>query len=516
MKDRGEWRALSRIRSILIANRGEIAVRVIRTCRAMGIETVAVYSEADADAVHTRLADLALPIGPAPSAESYLRIDRILDAAREAKADAIHPGYGFLSQNGDFADACEAAGITFIGPPGRVHRLMGDKKAARQEVQRFGVPVVPGYDGDDQSDERLMVEAGKAGFPLMIKPSRGGGGKGMHVVSSLDEFRAALPRARRESLSAFGSDVMVLERFVQKPRHVEVQVLFDAHGNGVHLFERECSVQRRHQKVFEETPSPALDADLRQRLCAAGVAAAAAAKYVNAGTVEFLLDPSGEFYFLEMNTRLQVEHPVTEMTLGLDLVRLQIEVAEGKPLPFQQFELSPRGHAIEARLNAEDPRHGDAPSPGRILHFEEPRGPFLRCDSGVASGSVVPEYYDPMIAKIIASGPTREAARATLEAALRELVVLGIATNRERLLQILASAEFRSGRIHTGVLEEIGPLPPEEEAVPEDLAAIAAGLAALGASGAVGTLGTFSGSTASAPGASPRDPWTVPSGWRLA
>ncbi len=468
----------------------------------MGIETVAAYSEADASALHVREADRAVLIGPAPSSESYLRIDRVLRAAKEAGVDAIHPGYGFLSQNGDFADACHDAGITFIGPRGEVHRLMGDKKAARQQVQRFGVPVVPGYDGDDQHHDRLSAEASRIGFPLMIKPARGGGGKGMHVTHSTAEFDAILPRARRESQSSFGSDVMVLERFVQKPRHVEVQVLFDQHGNGMHLFERECSVQRRHQKVLEETPSAALDQDLRQRLCAAGVAAASAAKYVNAGTVEFLLDATGEFFFLEMNTRLQVEHPVTEMTLGLDLVRLQIEIAEGQPLPFAQGQLIPRGHAIEARLNAEDPRHGDAPSPGRIRHFEAPSGPFVRCDSGVATGSVVPEYYDPMIAKIIASGPTRDAARTSLIAALRDLVVLGIATNREKLIQILESEPFRSGRIHTGVLDEIGPL-PEEPASADDLALIFAALEA-------SPTASPSGAAAPAP-----DPWASTSTWRM-
>ncbi|HQZ16955.1 MAG TPA: biotin carboxylase N-terminal domain-containing protein [Vicinamibacteria bacterium] len=494
------------IRSVLIANRGEIALRVIRTCRAMGIRTVAVYSEADAGALHVREADSAIPIGKAASSESYLRIDRILEAAKEAGVDAIHPGYGFLSQNGDFADACAAAGFTFIGPKGDVHRLMGDKKAARQQVQKFAVPVVPGYDGEDQSDARLAAEASRIGFPLMIKPSRGGGGKGMHVTNNAAEFEAVLPRARRESLSSFGNDFLVLERFVQKPRHVEVQVLFDQHGKGVHLFERECSVQRRHQKVIEETPSVALDADLRQRLCAAGVAAAAAANYTNAGTVEFLLDSSGEFYFLEMNTRLQVEHPVTEMTLGIDLVRLQIEISEGKPLPFEQWHLNPRGHAIEARLNAEDPRHHDAPSPGRILHFEPPQGPFVRSDSGVATGSVVPEYYDPMIAKIIASGPTRDAARTSLVEALRDLVVLGIATNREKLIQILESEPFRSGRIHTGVLEEIGPLPAEVPPPAGDLALIAEALEA-----APPPSGAAAATEEKAP-----DPWAAANSWRLA
>ncbi len=472
----------------------------------MGIRTVAVFSEADAGALHVREADRALPIGKAPSSESYLRIDRILEAAKEAGVDAIHPGYGFLSQNGDFADACASAGFIFIGPKGDVHRLMGDKKAARQQVQKFAVPVVPGYDGEDQSDPRLAAEASRIGFPLMIKPSRGGGGKGMHVTNSAAEFEAVLPRARRESLSSFGNDFLVLERFVSKPRHVEVQVLFDQHGKGVHLFERECSVQRRHQKVLEETPSVALDADLRQRLCAAGVAAAAAANYTNAGTVEFLLDSSGEFYFLEMNTRLQVEHPVTEMTLGIDLVRLQIEIAEGKPLPFEQWHLNPRGHAIEARLNAEDPRHHDAPSPGRILLFEPPHGPFVRCDSGVATGSMVPEYYDPMIAKIIASGPTRDAARTSLIEALRDLVVLGIATNREKLIQILESEPFRSGRIHTGVLDEIGPLPAEVPPSAEDLALIAEALEAAPSSG---------NPEAPRSEAAP-DPWAAANSWRLA
>ena len=496
------------IRSVLIANRGEIAVRVIRTCRAMGIETVAVYSEADAGALHVREADRAIAIGKAPSSESYLCIDRVLDAAMQAGAGAIHPGYGFLSQNGDFADACVAAGVAFIGPKGDVHRLMGDKKAARQQVSARGVPVVPGYDGDDQGDERLLAEAQCIGFPLMIKPSRGGGGKGMHVTQSAEEFAAVLGRARRESSSSFGSDVLVLERFVQKPRHVEVQVLFDEHGNGVHLFERECSVQRRHQKVLEETPSIALDEALRGKLCAAGVAAAAAVNYTNAGTVEFLLDPSGDFYFLEMNTRLQVEHPVTELTLGLDLVRLQVEVAEGRPLPFAQKDLVPRGHAIEARLNAEDPRRNDAPSPGRVFLFEEPRGPFVRCDTGVTTGSVVPEYYDPMIAKIIASGQTREAARHNLIDAVRATCVLGIATNRERLIQILESEAFATGRIHTGVLDEIGPLPPEPDADPRDLTLIVAELERQASANVADGTGALTPALF--------DPWSSRNSWRLA
>jgi acetyl/propionyl-CoA carboxylase alpha subunit len=429
----------------------------------MGIETIAVHSEADEGALHARVADRSVLIGPGPSAESYLRGDRIIDAARSAGADAVHPGYGFLSQNGDFADAVAAAGLVFIGPPGDVHRRMGDKAGARRLMIEHGVPVIPGYDGDDQGDARLLAEARRVGFPLIVKPSRGGGGKGMRIVRREAEVLKAVESARREAASSFGSDVLVLERFVERPRHVEVQVLFDSRGQGVHLFERECSVQRRHQKVFEESPSPALEDALRERLCEAGLRAARAAAYVNAGTVEFLLAPSGEFFFLEMNTRLQVEHPVTEMTLGLDLVRLQIDVASGAPLPVSAAGLKPRGWAIEARVNAEDPLQGDAPSPGNIVHFEAPQGPFVRCDLGVATGSVVPPFYDPMIAKIIATGATRIDAIANLDVALRDTVVFGVATNRDRLLQILRSDCFRAGDIHTRLLddpESEGGLPP--------------------------------------------------------
>lgn len=493
-----------KIRRVLVANRGEIAVRIMATCRAMEIETVAVYSEADRSALHVRRADRAVEIGSAPSSESYLRGDRIIEAARAEGADAIHPGYGFLSQNGDFADAVAEAGLIFIGPPGHVHRTMGDKMGSRRLMSGSGVPVVPGYDGDDQSDARLLSECERIGFPILVKPSRGGGGKGMRVVRDSSEVSRALESARREALSAFGSDVLVLERFVSKPRHVEVQVLFDSHGNGVHLFERECSIQRRHQKVFEETPSPALvgNKELRLRLCEAGVAAARAAKYVNAGTVEFLLAPSGEFFFLEMNTRLQVEHPVTEMTLGLDLVRLQIEIASGARLPFAQKDLHPRGWAIEARLNAEDSHRQDAPSPGALVRFDAPRGPFVRCDTGVESGSDVPPYYDPMIAKIIGTGATRADALATLVAALRSTVAHGVATNRDRLLQIATSDAFRAGSIHTRLLDdgEISPLLSVGE--PSDAEWIAAFIAASSgaATGSVETEVATSGSN--------HDAWT--------
>jgi acetyl-CoA carboxylase biotin carboxylase subunit len=464
-------------RKLLIANRGEIAVRVARTCRVLGIPTVAVYSEADRGARHTREADEAVPIGPAEAARSYLSLEAILDAARKVRADAVHPGYGFLSQNADFADAVAAAGLAFIGPPGSVHRAMGDKRGARRLMAAAGVPVVPGYDGDDQADERLLAEAGRIGWPVMVKPSRGGGGKGMRVVTRMEDFAQALASSRREARAAFGDDVMVLERLVERPRHVEVQVLADGHGAVLHLLERECSIQRRHQKVVEETPSPALGPETRSALCAAGVAAARAASYVNAGTVEFLLDPRGRFYFLEMNTRLQVEHAVTEVVTGLDLVRLQILVAAGRPLPFGQDAVRGQGHALECRLYAEDPENDDLPSPGRILHLAEPAGPGIRFDSGVATGSEVTVHYDPMLAKLITWGHDREESIQRMASALEGTAVLGVVTNLGRLRAILAHPAFRAGELHTGFIDEhLDEVSPHECPPPE---AIAAALLAL-------------------------------------
>ncbi len=464
-------------KKILIANRGEIAVRVARTCRAMGIPTVAVFSEADRGAFHLREADQVVCIGPAEAVRSYLDIAAIVEAARNTGAEAIHPGYGFLSQNGAFADAAAAAGLTFIGPPGDVHRTMGDKKAARRLMAASGVPVVPGYDGDDQQDATLAAEAARIGWPVMIKPSRGGGGKGMRVVARGDDFPSALAASRREAKAAFGDEVMVLERSLERPRHVEVQVLADRHGSCVHLFERECSVQRRHQKVVEETPSPALTSELRQELCAAGVAAARAAGYVNAGTVEFLLDPAGRFYFLEMNTRLQVEHPVTEAVTGLDLVRLQIEVAAGQPLPFRQDEVVARGHALECRLYAEDPENDDLPSPGSILHLTAPEGPGVRFDGGIATGSEVGVHYDPLLAKVVTWGRDRSESIEKMRAALERTAVLGVVTNLARLQAIVAHPEFQAGNLTTGFIEEhLGELTPHPCPPPE---AIAAALAAL-------------------------------------
>jgi 3-methylcrotonyl-CoA carboxylase alpha subunit len=491
---------------VLIANRGEIAVRVARTCRVMGIATAAVYSDADASAWHTRVTDEAVRIGPAEAARSYLDIEAIVAAARSVGADAVHPGYGFLSQNGDFADAVARAGITFIGPPGDVHRTMGDKSGARRLMAAAGVPVVPGYDGADQADATLAREAARIGWPVMIKPSRGGGGKGMRAVRGASDFSSALAASRREARSAFGDDAMVLERLVERPRHVEVQVIADRSGHTVHLFERECSIQRRHQKVVEETPSPALDGAQRRALCAAGVAAARAASYVNAGTVEFLLDASGAFYFLEMNTRLQVEHPVTECVTGLDLVRLQIEVAAGRPLALTQDAITTRGHALECRLSAEDPWNADLPSPGRILHFVAPEGPGVRFDGGIAPGSEITVHYDPMIAKAVTWGATREESVARMADALRRTVVLGVTTNLERLQAIVDHPAFRRGDLHTGFLEEHLPtLSPLSCPPPEALAAVAV---ALGQDPSTSSAGGGHGPAAP-------DPWQTLGGWRL-
>jgi 3-methylcrotonyl-CoA carboxylase alpha subunit len=490
-------------RKVLIANRGEIAVRVARTCRAMGIPTVAVYSEADRGALHTRVADEAVEIGPAEAARSYLSFDAILAAAKRTGAEAVHPGYGFLSQNGDFADAVAAAGLVFVGPPGPVHRRMGDKQGARRLMAANGVPVVPGYDGDDQSEKRLAAEAARIGFPVLIKPSRGGGGKGMRIVRIAADFEAALESARRESQGAFGTEAVVLEKFVEVSRHIEVQVLADAHGSTVHLMERECSVQRRHQKVVEETPSPALTPIIREGICAAGVAAAKAAGYVNAGTVEFLMAPDGAFYFLEMNTRLQVEHPVTEAVLGLDLVRLQIEVAAGNRLPFAQDDLVPRGHALECRLYAEDPWRDHMPSPGRVLYLSAPEGPGVRFDGGIAAGASVTTDYDPLLAKVITWGADRAESIARMQDALARTAVLGLTTNLALLQAIVAHPVFRAGELHTGFLDAHLSEPPRPPCPPPRV--LAAAVAAASRRGS---------SAAAGPRRSP-DPWEQAGAWRL-
>ena len=440
-------------KSVLVANRGEIAIRVIAACQEMGIRAIAVYSEADRWAAHVRAADEAVCIGPAPARESYLNISAIIAAARRTYAEAIHPGYGFLSENAEFAEACEREGIVFVGPPPPAMRLMASKTAAKRAVERMDVPTVPGYSGDERDDNKLLREAEHVGFPLMLKAAAGGGGKGMRVVSAADEFVEALGAARREALAAFGDDSIFLEKLVVAPRHVEFQILADAHGNVIHLGERDCSIQRRHQKIVEESPSPALTPALRAEMGAAAVRAAKAAGYVNAGTCEFLLDADGQFYFLEMNTRLQVEHPVTESVTGLDLVRLQLAVAAGEPLPIRQEDIEPRGHAIEVRLYAEDPARGYLPSTGTVDVFAVPRAPGIRVDAGIASGDEVTVHYDPMLAKLIVYGPDRAAAVQRLRWALDHTIVLGIATNVSMLRAIAREPDFRAGDTSTAYLE---------------------------------------------------------------
>ncbi|WP_298815181.1 acetyl/propionyl/methylcrotonyl-CoA carboxylase subunit alpha [Chloroflexus sp.] len=445
---------------ILIANRGEIAARIIRACRELGISPVVVYSEADAKALHVRMADEAVLIGPPAATQSYLRAEAIVEAALQLNAQAIHPGYGFLSESVKLAEQCAAAGVTFIGPPPAAIAAMGGKAEARALAQAAGVPVVPGYDGDDQSDERLLAEARRIGPPLLIKASAGGGGKGMRSVGDLADVPAALEGARREARAAFGDDRLIIERLVLRPRHVEIQVLADRYGNVVHLGERDCSIQRRHQKVVEEAPSPALTPALREAMGRAAVSVARAAGYVNAGTVEFILTPDGEFYFLEMNTRLQVEHPVTELVCGYDLVHLQIAIAAGEPLPFHQEEITARGHAIEVRLYAEDPR-AFLPAAGKVLLFVPPQGPGVRVDAGLSSGDEVTVHYDPMIAKIIVAGANRQQAVTRLRRALREMVVLGPTTNLPLLQAIAEHPAFTDGATHTGFLaEHEGIVPP--------------------------------------------------------
>ncbi len=438
--------------SILIANRGEIAVRVIRACRTLGIEAIAVYSDADERALHVREADRALPIGPAPATQSYLNIEALIAAAKHAGAAAIHPGYGFLSENAAFAQACADAGIVFIGPPVAAIELMGSKSASKALAVEVGVPTVPGYNGDDQSVDRLRSAAEEVGFPLLIKASAGGGGKGMRAVTSSADFVAALEAAQREARSAFGDDRVLLERLIQQPRHVEIQVLGDQHGNVVHLGERECSIQRRHQKIVEESPSPVLDPATRAEMGAAAVRLAQAVGYTNAGTVEFVLDPHGKFYFLEMNTRLQVEHPVTEEVTGIDLVQAQIAVAAGQPLPWSQDEITQHGHAIEVRLYAEDPVQM-LPAVGTLARYAPPVGPGVRLDTGVTVGDSVGLHYDPMLAKLIVSAPDRAAAVARLQYALDTFEIAGVTTNLPLLRAIIAHPAFAAGATTTDFLQ---------------------------------------------------------------
>lgn len=440
--------------SVLIANRGEIACRIIRTAKAMGLRTVAVYSEADADAPHVRMADEAVLLGPAPVAESYLNAARIFDAMKASGAEAVHPGYGFLSENAGFAKACTEQGYIFIGPGAEAIELMGDKAKAKRRMIEAGVPCVPGYQGEDQSEATLLKAAEDIGFPIMVKAAAGGGGRGMRLVEREADLAAAISTARSEAENAFGSGELILEKAVIQPRHVEIQVFADTHGNAIHLGERDCSVQRRHQKVLEEAPCPVMTPDLREAMGAAAVKAAQDINYVGAGTVEFLLDSAGAFYFLEMNTRLQVEHPVTEMVTGLDLAALQIRIARGEPLPLRQDDVTLKGWAIEARLYAEDVGQDFLPASGPIDLWRPTSMDGVRIDAGIATGGMVSPYYDPMLAKIISHGETREEARLKLINALKETALFGVTNNKAFLIKALANPVFANGEATTAFIAE--------------------------------------------------------------
>ncbi|MGW0362531.1 ATP-binding protein [Streptomyces sp. NPDC002990] len=516
--------------TVLVANRGEIAVRVIRTLRQLGIRPVAVFSDADADARHVREADTAVRIGPAAAAESYLSVERLLDAARRTGAEAVHPGYGFLAENAAFAAACAEAGLAFIGPPASAISLMGDKIRAKETVKAAGVPVVPGSSGSGLTDAELASAAEKIGMPVLLKPSAGGGGKGMRLVRDAAVLAEEIAAARREARSSFGDDTLLVERWVDRPRHIEIQVLADAHGNVVHLGERECSLQRRHQKVIEEAPSVLLTPELRASMGAAAVEAARSCGYVGAGTVEFIVpggDPSS-YYFMEMNTRLQVEHPVTELITGLDLVEQQLRVAAGEPLGFDQSGVRLTGHAIEARVCAEDPARGFLPSGGTVLALSEPSGGAVRTDSGLLAGVPVGSSYDPMLSKVIAYGPDRATALRVLRGALADTVILGVQTNAGFLRRLLAHPDVVSGDLDTGLVErDLPSLLPD--GVPAEVYAAAA-LLARGPGVLPGTpvLNRRTGSEvppdgpggrrpegASTSGAGWVDPFGVPTGWRL-
>jgi acetyl-CoA carboxylase biotin carboxylase subunit len=503
------------IHKLLVANRGEIAVRIIRACQEMGIATVAVYSDADAGALHVALADEAVRLGPPPPQDSYLRGERVIEAALACGCDAVHPGYGFLSENAAFADAVRSAGLRFVGPTGDAMRAMGSKTAARATAAAAGVPVVPGYQAS-QEPATLRAAADRIGYPLLVKAVAGGGGKGMRLVERAAALPAALQSARREAHNAFGDDRIYLEQWLPDPRHVEFQVVGDAQGNVVHLFERECSVQRRHQKIIEETPSPLLDDDLRAAMGAAAVAAARAVGYTNAGTVEFLVDAERRFYFLEMNTRLQVEHPITELVTGIDLVKLQIRIAAGEPLPFSQEQVQARGHAIECRIYAEDPATGFLPSTGRVWQAVEPVGPGVRVDAGVSTGDTVTLHYDPMIAKLIVLGADRADAICRMEWALRHYVLLGeVTTNIPFLRTVLAHPTFRAGAQTTGFVEREMSAWTPPESMPPDAVWIAAALHEALRGDAALAGGAAAAPTTAAPAEDPFSPWRQPGGFRL-
>jgi acetyl-CoA carboxylase biotin carboxylase subunit len=480
-------------KKILIANRGEIAVRVLRACHEMGIAAVVVYSDVDRASLHVRKADEAYPIGAAAATESYLNIEKILDVAARSGADAIHPGYGFLSENAKFAQACADAGVKFIGPTPAAMEAMGSKTRARQAMEKAGVPFVPGTSRGVESYEQAEQVAAKIGYPVMLKAAAGGGGKGMRLVHESGRLKPALEAARSEAERSFGDSEVYIEKAIVNPRHIEMQVLADEHGNTVYLGERECSLQRRHQKVLEEAPSPIVDPDMRRRMGEVAVRVAQAANYTNAGTVEFLVDPDKNFYFLEMNTRLQVEHPVTELITGLDLVHLQIRIAAGERLPFSQEDVQLRGHAIECRIYAEDPDNNYFPSPGRITLLLAPAGPGIRCDSGMYEGWNVPIDYDPLLAKLIGYGTDRNQAIARLTRALSEYFVGGIKTNISLFRRILRDADFCAAKLDTGFLDRMLKRPEDmpQDSTSSEVAAIAAGVFAM--------LGSASGTSGGTP-----------------
>ena len=440
-------------KKVLVANRGEIAVRIIKACQEMGIKTVAIYSKVDDNAPHARLADEALNLGDPSPIESYLNIPKIIKFAQDAGVEAIHPGYGFLAENPDFAHSCKDTGIKFIGPESKVISLMGDKIAAKKTMEKAGVPVIPGYHGIKQDNASLIKEGKKIGFPLLVKAAAGGGGKGMRIVPSDDLLDEAIEGAKRESKSAFGDDTVFLEKYLDKPRHIEFQILADEHGNTIHLFERECSIQRRHQKIIEETPSPVMTSKLREKMGKAAVNAARAVGYSNAGTVEFMVDGDLNFYFMEMNTRLQVEHPITEATTGIDLAKWQLRIASGSELTLKQKEIIQRGHALECRIYAEDPSNGFLPSIGTLKNVEVPTGPNVRDDSGIYEGMEVTPYYDPMLAKLVVSSENRRESIDKMIWALSRYVVLGVTTNISFLKKVLEHNEFRKGNITTHFID---------------------------------------------------------------
>ncbi|HEX6095643.1 MAG TPA: biotin carboxylase N-terminal domain-containing protein [Thermoanaerobaculia bacterium] len=464
------------IQKLIVPNRGEIAVRIARACREMNVLSVLAHAEEDDVRYVRRFFDEAVSLGPGDARATYLNVGKVIDAARASGADALHPGYGFLSERAELSAACEEAGIAFVGPKASSIAAMGSKAESRHLMQSLGVPVVPGYDGEDQSPGTLAREAARIGFPLLVKASAGGGGKGMKIVRAADELQPAIESAAREAAKAFGDDRLLLERYIEEPRHVEFQIFGDGNGNLVHLFERDCSIQRRHQKVIEESPAPHYSEELRQRMAAAALAAARGVDYRNAGTVEFIVTPDGEFYFLEMNTRLQVEHPVTELVTGVDLVRAQIDVAAGKPMPWTQEQLRQRGHAIQVRVYAEDPDNRFLPQSGTIAFYREPSGPGVRVDAGVTQGSEIGVKFDPMLAKLICFAEDRKAAIDRVQRALRDYVILGTRTNVSWLRRVIAHPAFRDGLVSTRFLADheadLAPVIPE--AAPQIAAALAA------------------------------------------